>query len=176
MGCRVRRVRCPGKTTGRLGWGVCWAANKATLGAAREPIVNQIPVRPEYPTIHSPPSLTLARRLFILRLMSGRRHTRMSGLSGRPCTHANRQECFSTAGPAPAVSSCKRRTLLLMRTNSCLVGTTALFAGAPSPHLVGQHAQRVLLHIDNHAHGGVVQHHQVVHLVATQPAQCGDGV
>jgi hypothetical protein len=33
----------------------------------------------------SHPSLTLARRLFILRLMSGRRQTRMSGLSGRPC-------------------------------------------------------------------------------------------
>ena len=32
-----------------------------------------------------PPSLTLARLFIILRLMSGRRQTRMSGLSGRPC-------------------------------------------------------------------------------------------
>lgn len=94
---QAKRVGCPGKTVGRLGWGVCWAANKATLGAAREPIVNRFPVLPEPHTVHSPPSLTLARRLFILRLMSGRRHTRMSGLSGRPCTH-NKQGSFSTAG------------------------------------------------------------------------------
>lgn len=55
-------------------------------------------------------------------------------------------------------------------------GSSSAGAAQPPARLVGEHVQRLGFHVDHHAHGGVVQDHQVVHLVAAQAAGRGTRV